>query len=193
LIPLVLEGVKVVICNTNKQRGLVDSEYNKRRSECEKGVELLEEYLPGIQALRDVDIEDFEKYGLHLPKITEKRCGYVIKEDERVLESVEALKENDLIKFGLLMNESHKGLRDEYEVSCPELDAMVELAWDTEGVIGSRMTGAGFGGCTVSLVVDNFIDKLIEKVRKKYPERTGLEPDIYVSKAEDGAGSEDIV
>ncbi len=188
LVPLHLEGISIVICNTNVKRGLVDSEYNERRSECERGVRRLEEFLPGITALRDVDIADFEKYKHHLPLITEKRCGYVIKEDDRVLQSVHALEENDLVRFGVLMNESHIGLRDEYEVSCPELDAMVEIAWSADGVLGSRMTGAGFGGCTVTLITEDDVEQLIEKVNKEYPERTGLQPEIYVFSAEDGAG-----
>lgn len=188
LVPLHLEGVKIVVCNTGVKRGLVDSEYNKRRSECERGVEILDEFLPGIKALRDVDIDDFQRYKNHLPEITEKRCGYVIKEDIRVLESVQALEDNDLVRFGLLMNESHIGLRDEYEVSCPELDAMVEIAWSTDGVLGSRMTGAGFGGCTVTLAMESAVDALIKKVSEEYPKRTGLQPEIHVCRAEDGAG-----
>lgn len=188
LVLLHLEGIKIVVCNTNVKRGLVDSEYNERRRECERGVRRLEEFLPGITALRDVDIADFERYKYHLPLITEKRCGYVIKEDERVLQSVQAFEENDLVRFGVLMNESHIGLRDEYEVSCPELDAMVEIAWSIDGVLGSRMTGAGFGGCTVTLVTEDAVERLIERVNKEYPERTGLQPEIYVFSAEDGAG-----
>jgi galactokinase len=188
LVPLHLEGVKIVVCNTGVKRGLVDSEYNKRRSECERGMKILDEFLPGIKALRDIDIADFQRYKVHLPETTEKRCGYVIKENARVLESVQALEDNDLVRFGILMNESHLGLRDEYEVSCPELDAMAEIAWSTDGVLGSRMTGAGFGGCTVTLAVEDAVDELIEKVSKEYPERTGLQPEIYVCTAEDGAG-----
>ncbi len=189
LVPLNLEGIKIVVCNTGVQRGLVDSEYNKRRSECERGVKILEELLPGIQALRDVNISDFHKYKNHLPEVTERRCEYVIEESNRVLESVQLLEEGDLVGFGILMNESHIGLRDEYEVSCPELDTMVTIAWSTEGVIGSRMTGAGFGGCTVTLVQEDAVERLIQKVNKEYPESTGLEPEIYVCTAEDGAGS----
>lgn len=188
LIPLNLENIKIVVCNTGKKRGLVDSEYNKRRMECERGVKILEKFLPGISALRDVEFSDLIKYGGHIPEITEKRCRYVIKENIRVLESVSAIEEQDLLKFGDLMNESHIGLRDEYEVSCPELDAMVEIAWEIDGVIGSRMTGAGFGGCTVSIVVEDSLQELIDKVNKEYTKRTGLQPEIYVCTAEDGAG-----
>lgn len=192
LVPLPLEGVKIVVCNTGVKRGLVDSEYNARRSECERGVKLLEEFLPGIKALRDVEFTDFLKYKSHLPLLTEKRCGYVIKENDRVLESIQALADDDLIRFGVLMNESHIGLRDEYEVSCRELDAMVEIAWNTEGVIGSRMTGAGFGGCTVTLVTEDAVSRLVERIKREYPQRTGLQPEVYVFSAEDGASSLDF-
>jgi galactokinase len=192
LIPLNLENIKIVVCDTGKKRGLVDSEYNKRRAECERGVKILEKFLPGISALRDVEFSDLIKYSGHIPEITEKRCRYVIKENIRVLESVSAIEEFDLLKFGDLMNESHIGLRDEYEVSCPELDAMVEIAWKIDGVIGSRMTGAGFGGCTVSIVVDDSLQELIDKVNEEYPKRTGLQPEIYICTAEDGAGVVDI-
>ncbi|MEK7398776.1 MAG: galactokinase [Candidatus Poribacteria bacterium] len=192
LIPLNLENIKIVVCDTGKKRGLVDSEYNKRRAECERGVKILEKFLPGISALRDVEFSDLIKYSGHIPEITEKRCRYVIKENIRVLESVEAIEEFDLLKFGDLMNESHIGLRDEYEVSCPELDAMVEIAWKIDGVIGSRMTGAGFGGCTVSVVVEDSLQELIDKVNEEYPKRTGLQPEIYICTAEDGAGVVEI-
>jgi galactokinase len=192
LIPLHFDTLKIVVCNTGVKRGLVDSEYNKRRSECERGVKILEKFLPGIEALRDVEIEDLVKYSSHLPEITEKRCRYVIKENIRVLESVDALIEGDLIRFGDLMNDSHIGLRDDYEVSCPELDAMVEIAWSMDGVVGSRMTGAGFGGCTVSLVVEDTLQEFIDKINDEYPKRTGLKPEIYVFTAEDGAGTIEI-
>lgn len=192
LVPLKLEGVKIVVCNTGVERGLVDSKYNERRSECERGTKLLEKLLPGITALRDVEVGDFHKYKNRLPEIVEKRCEYIIEENIRVLESVQAFEEGDLVGFGILMNESHIGLRDEYEVSCPELDAMVTITWGTEGVIGSRMTGAGFGGCTVTLVMDDALDELAARINKEYPQRTGLQPEIYVCTAEDGAGVVDF-
>lgn len=188
LIPLHFDTMKIVVCNTGVKRGLVDSEYNKRRTECERGVKILEKFLPGIEALRDVEIEDLIKYSSHLSETTEKRCRYVVRENIRVLESVDALIEGDLIRFGDLMNDSHIGLRDDYEVSCPELDVMVEIAWSMDGVVGSRMTGAGFGGCTVSLVVEDTLQEFIDKINDEYPKRTGLKPEIYVCTAEDGAG-----
>ena len=189
LVPLHFGETRIVVCNTGVKRGLVDSEYNERRSECERGAKILEEFLPGIKALRDVETADFQKYVRHLPDITEKRCGYVIKENARVLESVKSLVDEDLVRFGHLMNESHIGLRDEYEVSCPELDAMVEIAWNTDGVMGSRMTGAGFGGCTVTLVEEVAVQELIERVNREYPEHTGQQPELYVCSAEDGSGT----
>ena len=188
LIPLYLDTVKIIVCNTGVKRGLVDSEYNARREECERGVKILEKFLPGIKALRDVDLDDIHKYSSHIQEVTEKRCKYVVMENDRVMESVQAIAEKDLIKFGVLMNQSHIGLRDEYEVSCPELDAMVEIAWDIDGVIGSRMTGAGFGGCTVSLVIEDAVDELVSRINEEYPKRTGLAPEIYVFSPEDGAG-----
>jgi len=192
LIPLHFDTMKIVVCNTGVKRGLVDSEYNNRRAECERGVKILEKFLPGIEALRDVEIDDLVKYSIHLPEITEKRCRYVVKENIRVLESVDALIERDLIRFGDLMNDSHIGLRDDYEASCPELDAMVEIAWSMDGVVGSRMTGAGFGGCTISLVVEDTLQEFIDKINDEYPKRTGLKPEIYVCTAEDGAGTIEI-
>jgi len=157
----------------------------------EASVKILEKFLPGIEALRDIELVDLEKYASHIPEITERRCKYVIKENDRVLESVDALSTKDLVRFGELMNQSHIGLRDEYEVSCPELDAMVEIAWGINGVIGSRMTGAGFGGCTVSLVIEDALTEFINKVNEEYPKRTGLQHEIYIFKAEDGAGTID--
>lgn len=191
LVPLNFENIKIVVCNTGVKRGLVDSEYNARREECERGVRILERFLTGIKALRDVSVEDIKKYASYIPDIIEKRCRYVVQENERVLESVKALEERDLMKFGYLMNQSHIGLRDDYQVSCPELDIMVEIAWSIDGVLGSRMTGAGFGGCTVSLVIEDALPQLIEKINTEYPTKTGLMPDIYICSAEDGAGTID--
>ena len=188
LVPLEFEGVKILVCNTGVERGLVDSEYNERRRECELGVKILSGLMPGITALRDVEISDFYKYKNRLSELTERRCGYVLEEIARVLQSVQDLDDGDLMGFGILMNESHVGLRDEYEVSCPELDFMVTLAWRTEGVIGSRMTGAGFGGCTVTLILEDAVDELVAMINKEYPERTGLQPEIYICTAEEGAG-----
>jgi len=176
----------IVICDTMKRRGLVDSEYNARRRECEEGVHLLQKHLPGIKALRDVSPAQFERYQDSLPEVVRRRCRHVVYENERVLQSVEALKGGDLATFGRLMNESHISLRDDYQVSCRELDVMVEAAWQIEGVYGSRLTGAGFGGCTVNLVAEEAVERFHAHVAAEYQAATGIEPQIYVCTIEEG-------
>jgi galactokinase len=182
-------GAAVVVADTLKRRGLVDSEYNTRRRECEEGVRILQRYLPEVQALRDVSVAQFEAQSSKLKaQNVRRRCRHVIYENERVVRGVAALRAGDLAVFGQLMNESHASLRDDYEVSCPELDILVEAAWKVDGVYGSRMTGAGFGGCTVSLVVEEAIDDFRSQVAAAYEEATGIVPQIYVCRAEDGVG-----
>lgn len=187
LIPLNLNGYKIAICNTMVKRELASSEYNVRRSECEEGVKMMRRRYPNIKALRDLTSEMFERYADELPLLIRRRCGYVIRENERVLSSVEALKAGDLARFGKLMNLSHDGLKEEYEVSCFELDTMVELARSVDGVLGARMTGAGFGGCTVNLVSQNSLESFISRVKEGYKEKTGISPEIYISDPADGA------
>ncbi|NLK08416.1 MAG: galactokinase [Firmicutes bacterium] len=182
-----MEEYKIVIGNTMVQRGLVDSAYNERRSQCEEGVRILKQHLPRITALRDVSTAEFQKYRSHLPSIVAKRCEHVIRENQRVLDSVEALKSGNHLVFGELMQASHESLKDLYEVSCRELDIMVEAALGLSETIGSRMTGAGFGGCTVSLVQAAQVDNFIDTVHATYQSKTGLEPEFYVCSAEDGA------
>lgn len=176
----------IVVCDTMKRRGLVDSEYNARRRECEEGVRLLQKHLPGIKALRDVSPAQFEHYQDSLPEVVRRRCRHIVYENERVLQSVEALRGGDLATFGRLMNESHISLRDDYQVSCRELDVMVEAAWQVEGVYGSRLTGAGFGGCTVSLVAEDAVERFRAHVAAAYQAAMGIEPQIYVCAVEDG-------
>jgi galactokinase len=178
----------IVVCDTMKRRGLVDSEYNARRQECEEGVRLLQKHLPGIKALRDVSTAQFERYRGDLPEVVRRRCRHIVYENERVLQSVKALKGGDLATFGRLMNESHLSLRDDYQVSCWELNVMVEAAWQVEGVYGSRLTGAGFGGCTVSLVAREAVERFRAHVAAEYQAATGIEPQIYVCAVEDGVG-----
>jgi galactokinase len=178
--------VAIVVADTKKRRGLVDSEYNTRRRECEEGVRTLQRYLPQVQALRDVSVAQLVEYKGQLPEKVRQRCRHVIYENERVLESVAALRTGDLETFGRLMNESHISLRDDYEVSCAELDVMVEAAWKINRVYGSRMTGAGFGGCTVSLVAEEAVGDFRTQVAATYEETTGIVPQIYVCRAEDG-------
>lgn len=184
-VPLNLRGYKMVIANTNKKRGLVDSEYNTRRSECEKAAALL-----GVKNLCDIDPPHFEKIK---HKITDQtilnRATHVVYENARTLSAVEALR--DLTLFGKLMNESHISLRDLYEVTGAELDALAEAAWRIDGVAGSRMTGAGFGGCTISLVHEDAIDNFIKTVDEEYTKKTGLVADFYA--VETGGGASEIL
>lgn len=186
-VPLPDSGVSIVIADTHKKRGLVDSEYNTRRSECEQAVALLQKHLPDIKALRDVSVEQFERYAAELPETVRKRARHVITEDARTLEGVAALKAGEIARFGELMNASHESLRSDYEVSCKELDALVAAARSIEGVYGSRMTGAGFGGCTVSLVADEAVESFRNTVPGLYKQATGLDTTIYVTTAAQGA------
>jgi len=174
-------GCSLIICDTKKRRGLVDSEYNTRRRECEAGAKAL-----GLRALRDITPQDFLARQEILDEVTRKRCRHVVTENQRVLDAVQALEAGDLAQFGRLMNASHLSLRDDYEVSCPELDAMVEAAWAQAGVLGARMTGAGFGGCTVSLVLNEAVESFQRDVAQRYTQATGLVPEIYVCAAEEG-------
>ncbi len=186
-VPIPMEDMRVVVCNTRVKRKLTGSEYNERRAECERGVEMLKEWLPDIHALRDVDSQQFKKYEAELPPLTQKRCRYVIDENERVLASVAALRARDYERFGELMFASHRGLRDDYEVSCLELDLMVEIASGVDGVLGARMTGAGFGGCTVNLVRESSVSAIEAEIQKRYPQETGIQPEVYICQIADGA------
>lgn len=186
-VPLSLNGYKIVISNTNKRRGLADSKYNERRSECEQALDILNSE-GQYNSLSDIDFATFEKVKVKLTNdVLLRRAKHVITENKRVTDAVEALKMNNLKYFGELMNASHVSLRDDYEVTGTELDALVEEAWNVDGVVGSRMTGAGFGGCTVSIVKDNCVDKFIAKVGPAYEKRTGLKPDFYIADVGDGA------
>ena len=186
-VPLPSEGVKIIIADTMKKRGLVDSEYNLRRAQCEEAVSLFRGYLPTVKALRDVTVSDFRAYGDSLPPTVRRRAEHVVFEDERVIKSVEALRAGKIALFGRLMNQSHESLRDQYEVSCRELDVMVDAARKVPGVYGSRMTGAGFGGCTVSIVADEAVEEFLTRVPEEFKARIGVEPAVYVCTAENGA------
>jgi galactokinase len=181
------KGIAIVVMDTKKQRGLTDSAYNTRRAECEKGVRLLSTHLADITALRDVSLPEFERYADELPSNVRKRCRHVIGENQRVLEGITALESGDADTFGQLMNASHHSLRDDYEVSCAELDAMVEAAWKAPGVIGARMTGAGFGGCAVAFVEITQADAYSHQVTVAYKKATGLTPSLYICTAQAGA------
>ena len=186
-VPLPESGFRVIVADTLKKRELVDSEYNIRRAQCEEAVSLLKTHLPGIRALRDVTAADFRRYGYTLPPTVRRRAEHVVMENSRVLESVDALRHGKLSLFGRLMNQSHESLRDLYEVSCRELDVLAEAAWRCQGVYGSRMTGAGFGGCTVSLVADEDVEAFLERVPTEYKARIGVTPALYVCMPENGA------
>jgi galactokinase len=187
-VPVGGDEVRIVVADSKVKRGLVDSEYNKRRAECERAVVLLSGRLSNIGALRDVTPEQLVAHADLLADVTLRRARHVVTEDDRCLRSVEALRAGDLEAFGKLMNQSHISLRDDYEVSCRELDLLVEAAWAVSGVLGSRMTGAGFGGCTVSLVRADAVDRFRAEVSQAYEQATGRSPEIYVCSAEDGAG-----
>ncbi len=184
--PVKLEGAKLVIACSNKKRGLGDSKYNERRSECETALSELQKVMD-IKGLGELTEEQFEenKSAIKDP-VRVRRAKHAVYENQRTVHAVEALQANDIVKFGQLMNASHVSLRDDYEVTGIELDTLVEEAWKVEGVIGSRMTGAGFGGCTVSLVKDGAIDTFIDQVGKAYLAKIGYAADFYVVEIGDG-------
>ncbi len=184
--PIQLENAKIVISCSNKKRGLADSKYNERRSECETALAELQEVV-GIRNLGDLTQEQFEQYKAAIKdEVRVKRAKHAVYENQRTIQAVEALKANKIELFGKLMNESHISLQYDYEVTGVELDTLVEEAWKVDGVIGSRMTGAGFGGCTVSIVKDDAIDAFIEQVGKAYQKKIGYDADFYVVEIGDG-------
>jgi galactokinase len=187
LLPLP-DDVSLTICNTMVKHSIAKGEYNQRRAECEAGVAALSKYLPGVRALRDVTPGDLATYGHQLTDVVRRRCRHVIDENARVLDAAAALETGDVPKFGRLMLESHRSLRDDFEVSCPELDLMVELAMEQEGVYGSRMTGGGFGGCTITLVRAGCVEAFKRAVEAGYERSFGCRPEIYVCSASDGVG-----
>jgi len=188
LIPLKDPNYQIIICNSKVQRGLVDSEYNKRKEECKIATEFFKHKLNReIRALRDIAIDEYEKYQAQLPEIIARRARHVISENYRVQVGVQALREGNFSAFGQLMIESHRSLKNDYEVSCAELDLLVDLALKQEGVLGARMTGAGFGGCTVNLLKRDYVDFFKEKIKKEYKKITGINPDVYLTAPSGGA------
>jgi len=179
-IPLDMKGYSIVIANTNKKRSLADSKYNERCEECQRGLAMLKQALPDINFLCELTPEVLKKHEtLITDDVVLKRVHHVVDENARVLQSVEVLKQGDFLAFGALMNASHDSLRDNYEVTGKELDTLVEEARKIDGTIGSRMTGAGFGGCTVSLVKNEAVACFIERVGKAYTEKIGYAPSFY--------------
>ena len=184
--PIKLENAKIVISCSNKKRGLGDSKYNERRSECETALAELQKVVE-INSLGELTEAQFEQYKDAIKdEVRQRRAKHAVYENQRTIKAVEALKKNDVKLFGELMNASHVSLRDDYEVTGIELDTLVEEAWNVDGVIGSRMTGAGFGGCTVSIVKDEAVDNFIEKVGTAYKEKIGYAADFYVVEIGDG-------
>ncbi len=186
--PISLDGMKIVIACSNKKRGLGDSKYNERRSECEASLAELQTVVK-INGLGDLTEEEFEQHKDVIKcDVRVRRARHAVYENQRTKRAVEVLKAGDIAEFGRLMNASHVSLRDDYEVTGIELDTLVEEAWKQDGVVGSRMTGAGFGGCTVSIVKEECVDSFIENVGKVYEEKIGYKATFYVVEIGDGAG-----
>jgi galactokinase len=183
--------IRLVVCNTMVKHDHSDGEYNVRRSQCEEGVRRLAAVLPGIQALRDVTCEQLEENRARLTNVVYRRCRHIVSENDRVLRMVERLKSGDILGISRLMRESHQSLRDDFEVSCPELDLMVEIASAKPGVYGARMTGGGFGGCTINLVEASKAKAFRESVGVEYDSKTGLRPEIHICEPSQGAQAMD--
>lgn len=179
--------VRIVVCDSKVSRELAGSAYNERRAQCEEAVRLLQGVLPGIKALRDVSPEELETHRDLLSKLVYRRARHVVTENARTLEGAERLQTGDLERFGILMNESHRSLRDDYEVSSPQLDTLVAISQSVPGIYGARLTGAGFGGCTVALAQPEAVEQLIADVTREYQQAFALTPEVYVCTASDGA------
>ena len=190
--PVVLKDAKVVIVNSKVKHSLVDSAYNDRRNECETALKELQTVVD-IKALGDLSEEEFEAHKDAIQSdIRQRRAKHAVYENQRTIRAVEALKNDDVATFGKLMNASHVSLRDDYEVSCKEIDILVELAWSIDGVIGSRITGGGFGGCTVSIVKNEAVDTFVDVISREYKKAVGHEAEIYIVDIGDGAGRDAV-
>lgn len=186
--PVMLPDAKIVITNSKVKHSLVGSAYNDRRNECETALKELQKVVD-IKTLGDLSEEEFEAHKDAISSdVCRKRAGHAVYENQRTIRAVQALKNNDIEEFGRLMNASHVSLRDDYEVSCEEIDILVDLAWKIPGVIGSRITGGGFGGCTVSIVKNDAVDTFIDTIGKQYKEKVGHEAEFYVVEIGNGAG-----
>ncbi len=189
LVPIPVD-VSFVICNTMVKHELSGGEYNQRRRQCEEGVRLLSNFHPAIKALRDISFDQLAAHEADLPPLVYRRCLHVVRENERTLQAARLFESGDLGSVGRLMRASHESLRDLYEVSCPELDAMVEAAEGLPGYIGGRMTGGGFGGCTINLVKQRDAEQFGQVIAERYRGKTGMRPDVFICTAADGAGAE---
>jgi galactokinase len=181
-------GVRMVICNTMVKHQHAGGEYNRRREECEEGVRILAKWYPNIRALRDVSVDQLLRHSKDIPEKILRRCRHVVEENERVRNGARRLRAGDLKGFGELMRESHRSLRDLYEVSCRELNIMVEVAEGLPGYYGGRMTGGGFGGCSINLVAATDADAFADLIAGRYQQAVGIKPDVYICSAADGAG-----
>jgi galactokinase len=181
------EHVSIVVADTSVRRKLTSGEYNKRRDACEEAVRLLKQDLPHIKSLRDVSVQDFNRFADQLPEVVSKRARHVVEEIERSNQAEALLESGDVRRFGELMNKCHASLRDFYEVSSPELNTMVSIAQSLDGCYGARLTGAGFGGCTVNLVARDNAEEFARKLGAGYEAETGLHPEIYMTRASNGA------
>jgi galactokinase len=184
--PFEMKDVKIVLLDTHVKHSLASGEYNIRRSQCEKGVSIIQKYNPSVKSLRDVSLELLTEHKTEFDPVVFRRCHYVIKENERLIKGCEDLKKNDLVSFGKRMYQSHEGLRDEYEVSCNELDVLVEIAGKESAVLGSRMMGGGFGGCTINLVKQNRLDDFIGTAKEEYLKKIGTELKVYITSIKGG-------
>lgn len=180
----------IVICNTNTKHELASSAYNQRRTECETAVTILQKRIPAITSLRDVSVTDFLNFANELPEPARRRARHVVTENQRTLEAAEAVRRGDFKELRRLMKLSHESLRDDYEVTCPELDIMVELAWSHPGTFAARMTGGGFGGCSVNLVRRDRLSDFSDFIKKRYQQATGHVADLFVVEPADGAREE---
>ncbi len=181
------ETVSIVVADTGVRRKLTSGEYNDRRAACEEAARLLQRDLPHVKSLRDVSVKEFDRLAKKLPAEIGRRARHVVEEIGRVEQAETLLEAGEVGNFGRLMNECHVSLRDLYEVSCPELDAMAEIAQSLEGCYGARLTGAGFGGCTVNLVADETVETFIRELANRYESKTGLRPEIHLTRAANGA------
>ena len=183
------EGVAIVVADSLVRRSLATSEYNVRRAQCEQAVRIFQQHLPDVTALRDVTVGQLDRYGGELPEIVYHRARHVITENARVLKFAKALYSGDIASAGQLMVEGHRSLRDDYEVSAPELDALVEAATEVPGCYGARLTGAGFGGCTIALVAEDAVPEFESHIAGAYDARFGKRPAVYVTHPADGVAS----
>lgn len=184
--PFNMDGFKIVLIDTNVKHSLNESEYNVRRQQCEEGVAMVKKHHPHVSSLRDITLDMLNQYVLPYNELVYRRCSYVIEENERLLQACKYLEDGDMQAFGKKMYESHYGLSKKYEVSCKELDFLVEQVENNPNVLGARMMGGGFGGCTINLVKDEAVEDLINNIKKAYKEAMDLEAKAYVTKIEDG-------